>query len=58
MEAIRRFIRCRERIRMWSTRGGWSCGRHDVVDFAVGYGTNGTHFSDTTGLFAVVRVLK
>ena len=31
---------------------------HDVVDFAVGYGTNETHFSDTTGLFAVVRLLK
>jgi hypothetical protein len=30
----------------------------DVVDFAVGYGTNGTHFSHTTGLFAVVRVVK
>lgn len=27
----------------------------DVVDFAVGYGANGTHYSDTTGLFAVVR---
>jgi hypothetical protein len=31
---------------------------HDVVDFAVGYGTNRTHFSDTTGLFAVIRVVK
>jgi hypothetical protein len=31
---------------------------HDVVDFAVGYGANQTHFSDTTGLFAVLRRLK
>lgn len=31
---------------------------NDVVDFAVGYGTNRTHFSDTTGLYAVVRVVK
>ena len=31
---------------------------HDVVDFSVGYGTNRTHFGDTTGLFAVIRVVK
>jgi hypothetical protein len=30
----------------------------DVVDFAVGFGSNRTHFGDTSGLFAVIRVVK
>jgi hypothetical protein len=28
---------------------------HDIVDFAVGYGKNKTHFGDTTGLFAEIK---
>jgi len=31
---------------------------NDILDFAVGYGTNGTHYSDTTGLFAVLRFVE
>ena len=30
---------------------------NDVLDFAVGYGRNKTHFGDTTGLFAKIRLL-
>ena len=29
----------------------------DVVDFAVGYGANRTHYCDTTGLFAKLELL-
>ena len=31
---------------------------HETVDFAVGYGKNRTHFGDTTGLFAEIKLLK
>jgi hypothetical protein len=30
----------------------------DTVDFAVGYGKNGTHYYDTTGLFAEIKLVS
>jgi hypothetical protein len=32
--------------------------KHDTIDFVVGYGKNKTHFGDTTGLFAKIRLLN
>jgi hypothetical protein len=31
---------------------------NDTIDFAVGYGKNKTHFGDTTGLFAEIKLLS
>lgn len=31
---------------------------HDTIDFAVGYGKNKTHFGDTTGLFAEIKLVS
>jgi hypothetical protein len=41
-----------------SYRGEVELKTGDTIDFAVGYGRNKTHFSDTTGLFAKIEWVK